>query len=187
MCRYAFTTYKSHYVCFNCRKTFKQYPAEDLIIRDGLWEQYRRAYLEPNRHKAEAYRAEHPELVEQLKTKYFNRKYPCPQCSKSMANVGMDFKAPKMNAVKEWEIVRGMYKLGHAFQTCGCDGPGFIPTSEPEYADYLLKRKNLYQDMLNSRTGKQTPDELEQYINYWNGKLEAIDQELGKITTANRR
>lgn len=30
MCRYAMTTYKAHYACFNCRKTFKRRLLKDL-------------------------------------------------------------------------------------------------------------------------------------------------------------
>ncbi|AUP79219.1 hypothetical protein [Flavivirga eckloniae] len=30
MCRYAMTTYKSHYACFNCRKTFKRRLLSDI-------------------------------------------------------------------------------------------------------------------------------------------------------------
>ncbi|RXM37917.1 hypothetical protein BOQ62_19655 [Chryseobacterium sp. CH21] len=33
MCRYAEKTYKSHYVCFKCRKSFKQQDAYDIIKR----------------------------------------------------------------------------------------------------------------------------------------------------------
>ncbi|HTJ51409.1 MAG TPA: hypothetical protein VL443_18240 [Cyclobacteriaceae bacterium] len=181
MCRYSFKRYKSHYVCFNCHKTFKQFSTEDLIIRDGLWEQYRKAYLESNRRKSEAYREEHPEIVQLLGSKYFNRKYPCPQCTTEMADMGMDFKAPKSSDIKAWEIIQGMYKLGHAFHSCGCNGPGYIPHTEEAYADYLVKHLKLYQEMLDSRTGEQNPEDLEHYLNYWTGKLNSIKEELNKL------
>ncbi len=185
MCRYAFNTYKSHYVCFDCRKTFKQYPVEDLIIRDGHWEQYRRAYNEPNRFKAEKYREENSAFVDLIDEKYFGRKYPCPQCSKEMTNMGMDFKAPKMSAVKEWTIIQSLHKLGHAFQTCGCDGPGFIPINKEDYIAYLDKRKRHYQNMLDHRADTQTEDDIKNYLNYWTSKIELVNAELKKVTTAN--
>ena len=80
-----------------------------------------------------------------------------------------------------------MYKLGHAFQTCGCDGPGFIPTDLEEYSDYLSTRKRHYQNMLNSRADYQTPADLEQYLNYWTAKLKAVTKELNKVKATKMR
>ena len=40
--------------------------------------------------------------------------------------------------------IAGIYRLGHAFQTCGCDGPGFIPSNKTEYRLYLQRTRKEY-------------------------------------------
>ena len=40
MCRYAQKTYKPHFACFECRKSFKQAPFEDKLLKEGLLKHY---------------------------------------------------------------------------------------------------------------------------------------------------
>ena len=52
MCRYAGKRYKSHFVCFHCRKQFKRPPVEDVLAQRGTLEKYQRllaAHLNPLR------------------------------------------------------------------------------------------------------------------------------------------
>ena len=152
MCRYATKTYKIHFVCFECRKTFKKPPVEDLAIQNGDWEDYKKVFWEPTIGPTRKFRKENPELVEYLTEKYKNRKEKCPDCGLIMTDLGLDFKAPKKDKVKEWQIIQGLYKSGKVFHTCGCDGIGFVPKNERDYKDYLLKRKLYYQNRLDSRS-----------------------------------
>src|SRR4051812_10210095 len=48
----------------------------------------------------------------------------CPQCSAPMKAMGLDFKAPKQNDVRQWKKVEILYAHGYAFHSCGCNGPG---------------------------------------------------------------
>ncbi len=180
MCRYAFKTYKHHYVCFDCRKTFKQPILEDIIIQNGDWNSYKQAFLNYNSEKSIKFRTDNPKLIAQFEKQYRNKKYKCPDCNSEMNNIGLDFKAPKMNKIKEWEIIRSMYKLGNTFHTCGCDGPGYIPQNTIDYLNYLEEVKAAYQKRLNQRDKKFSKSELTEYLNYWNSKLSAITSEIKK-------
>lgn len=175
MCRYAYKIYKYHYVCFDCRKSFKEATPEDLAKNSKDWSEYNKAFLRWDRKKfVEAY----PEKVEYLERTYRNRQFKCPECNRIMANLGLDFKAPKKEKIKEWKILRGIYKLGHSFSSCGCDGPGFIPKDKNEYVEYLQKRKKLYQKNLNSRKEDLEGEELKSYLSYWANLIERLDLEL---------
>lgn len=181
MCRYAFKIYKSHYVCFDCRKTFKQPVVEDIVIRNGDWDLYKQAYLNYDSNKSKKFRSENPEIVDRFDKEYRNKQYKCPECSSDMNDIGLDFKAPKKNKVKEWEIIRGVYKIGRTFHTCGCDGPGYIPQNPNDYVIYLNKIKLEYQAKLSSRNQEFSESELSEYLNYWTSKIRLIQNEISKV------
>jgi hypothetical protein len=44
-----------------------------------------------------------------------------------MANMGLDFRAPKKTEVEAWEVLAFLYERGFAFHGCGCDAGGYIP------------------------------------------------------------
>jgi hypothetical protein len=67
----------------------------------------------------------------------------CPQCRRSMAYMGMDFKAPPQTDVKQWEKVRALYAAGFAFDSCGCGGPGYRPKDLKEVADFIASNRKL--------------------------------------------
>lgn len=180
MCRYAFKTYKAHYVCFDCRKTFKQPVLEDMVIENGDWDSYKQAYVNYSSEKSRKFRIANPKLINRFEQQYRNKKYKCPDCSSEMNNIGFDFKSPKKDKIKEWEIVRGMYRLGNTFHTCGCDGPGYIPQNSIEYLNYLEQIKSWYKRRLNHRDKDFTESELNEYLNYWNSKLKSITIEIKK-------
>jgi hypothetical protein len=62
---------------------------------------------------------------------------PCPDCGRSMADVGLDFQAPKRSAVEHWEVVEFLFRRGFAYHSCGCDGPGFRPTRWADVPGFL--------------------------------------------------
>lgn len=80
MCRYAMTTYKSHYACFSCRKAFKRRLMK-AIDRDNKEE----------------------------------KKALCPQCNNLMASMGLDFEAPPNRAIKKWEHMKTLFRVGIPF------------------------------------------------------------------------
>jgi NAD-dependent SIR2 family protein deacetylase len=46
----------------------------------------------------------------------------CPQCRKPMADMGLDFRAPRQNDHKQWRKVALIYRHGITFHGCGCGG-----------------------------------------------------------------
>jgi FtsZ-binding cell division protein ZapB len=138
----------------------------------------------------------------------------CPQCGQLMANIGLDFEAPKMENVKAWEHIKTLYSVGITFHSCGCSGPGYIPNSKEKLVDYLNEQRNVALDNLNfwrcrvestnsseqnrdiSKNWKyisKVPNELmtkkrkvrnEDAVNFWIERLKELDGKIERITTA---
>ncbi len=100
MCRYAFHKYKDHMACFHCRKTFKQW----------LWKPRKQ---------------ESCQSVQRLEPD--PRDSLCPQCAQPMANMGLEFRAPKKTEAEAWDVLAFLYERGFAFRGCGCDAGGYVP------------------------------------------------------------
>lgn len=192
MCRYAIKKYKSHLVCFKCHKTFKQIPFEDLFWRDKKDELYkivgsrhkdlqktidRFLYFLPKKEK---------DLVTQMQDEYAKeiktKRFKCPECGSLMADLGLDFKAPRKTALKQWKIIEGMYKTGHCWHTCGCDGPGFIPKEKYQYIEYLKKYLKNFNIQLITNQNADKDKETKDRIKYWASKIQLIEKELHHIT-----
>jgi hypothetical protein len=112
MCRYAMSSYKPHYACFECRKAFKRRLMWDIQRAD-----------------------------ERVEAK-------CPQCGTLMADMGLDFAAPKKDNIKQWEHIRTLYAVGITFQSCGCTGPGYIPNTKERLIEYFQELINQYNQQL---------------------------------------
>jgi hypothetical protein len=110
MCRYAFHTYKDHFACFVCRKTFKHF-----LFGEAVW----------GRRSLERPRIERDPL--------------CPQCRAPMANMGLDFRAPKQSDHKQWRKVELLYLNNVTFHNCGC-GVGRRPQSLHDVPAFLRSR-----------------------------------------------
>src|SRR5262249_27634527 len=54
------------------------------------------------------------------------REIICPDCSRPMVDMGLDFKAPSKNDTESWSILRALYEQGFTFHSCGCF-VGFTP------------------------------------------------------------
>jgi DNA-directed RNA polymerase subunit RPC12/RpoP len=65
----------------------------------------------------------------------------CPHCGSLTADMGLDFKSPKMNDVKSWNHLRNLFKSGVTFHSCGCQGPGYIPNSTEKLIEFLARKK----------------------------------------------
>lgn len=126
MCRYAFKDYKSHFACFDCRKTFKKTSITDWTKQKGLDYAYKkllRDWSTKNRKKTEDVVGT---TYEKIRDDYLEDVATCPQCGGAMAGMGYDFKAPKVGATEEWEVIRALYDHGFAFHGCGCS-VGYTP------------------------------------------------------------
>lgn len=110
MCRYAFKTYKEHFTCFNCRKTFK--------------ENFPRVYREKK------------QLVLRNSATYLDTRF-CPQCKREMVDLGLDFKTPKQTDLKQWKKVQILYQHGFTYHSCGCCGPGLRPDELSQVEEFL--------------------------------------------------
>lgn len=116
----------------------------------------------------------------ELVTEIENRDRKCPECRAVMADLGLDFKAPKKTAIKKWKIVEGLFKLGKCFLSCGCDGIGYIPQNPKDYEVYLQKSLKEYEDSIvyyQNKTETEYPDKMER-INYWNERILNVKNEM---------
>ena len=112
MCRYAFHEYRDHLACFHCRKTFKQW--------------LRKPRKEESRVSARRYEPD-------------GREVSCPQCARPMANMGLDFRAPRKTDVEAWEVLSFLYEKGFAFHGCGCNAGCYVPPKKRRDIPAFLK------------------------------------------------
>lgn len=141
MCRYAYSIYKVHYVCFGCRKQFKRPLLQDVLVQHSKSD-VARSLREPIRARA-VQAAELPPAssVASLVAAYRAQIPACPQCGVAMANLGLDFKPPRTRNVRAWEQVEAIHRRGHRWISCGCDGAGFVPKTRRELREYLDARR----------------------------------------------
>ncbi len=183
MCRYGdYGPYKSHFACFACRKAFKQPPIVEWLAMQGL--DYAYSQLSRVWWKKKRLRKREEELgvrLDDLCEMYAAR--PCPQCGEQMADMGLDFRPPRHADKKAWRILQGMYRVGHAFHTCGCNGPGWIPSSPADYRRYLESRRKAYNEQLEqmqSASDRTTEEKHEAGI-YWSDRIARIEVELKSL------
>ncbi|MFN8440349.1 MAG: hypothetical protein U0175_06265 [Caldilineaceae bacterium] len=163
---------------------FKQPPISDwLASRDKgyLYRELSRVRLHtPSLQRREAELGVH---LNELEAEYRNSTHHCPQCGQPMIDMGLDFKPPKQVDEKAWQILAGMYRVGHVFHTCGCDGPGFIPTTRPAYEDYLQSRRRHFVGQLDQvqRAKELDASSKQEAGNYWLERIAKIDTELSNI------
>ena len=78
------------------------------------------------------------ELPENVRPKAGEERHvKCPQCSRLMANMGRDFKAPKQKDVDQWRKVEILFEHGFTFHSCGCCGPGYRPAELAEVYAFI--------------------------------------------------
>jgi hypothetical protein len=97
-----------------------------------------------------------------------------------MANLGLDFKPPKHGDTKAWKALAGMYRAGHEWRTCGCNGPGWIPTSTSEFQQYLAARKATYEKQLRYTQDAldMSPDAKRAAVEFWAKRVQAVNREI---------
>jgi len=184
MCRYAFKKYKAHFACFQCRKVFKKTPIEDYLAQHGkefaYWQFIKFAW---NKNKCKEIEVEFRTTLDEIRNEYLEKISICPDCGGKMAHMGLDFRAPKKSDIQAWEAAKGLYEIGMSFISCGCDGPGYIPTDRSEYRKHLRNISFQYKETLK-RWEQDTDSETEKKIEaraYWTNRIESVEIELSKI------
>ena len=184
MCRYAFKRYKPHYACFDCQKSFKQPNILDwLTVRD-------KGYIYRELFRMQS----HPPILERmecelgvrlsdLESEYANSAFLCPECKNPMANMGLDFKPPRKTDVSTWRSFKTMYRVGHCFHTCGCNGIGLIPQSLSELKAYLTERRDAFLVQFNLIDTRARDVETRTMArSHWMFQIARIDSELSILT-----
>jgi len=95
----------------------------------------------------------------------------CPDCSQKMANMGLDFEAPKKTNSKAWQHLENLYQVGITFHSCGCSGSGYIPCDVSTLISQFEETKETYilhrRFWLNYKSpeGKRTDSEKQKDFN----------------------
>lgn len=185
MCRYAFSgPYKHHFVCFDCRKAFKQPAIEDYLTMRGWGEVYRQLVEAWNDRYALAEREkELGARLADLQTQFSVAERKCPECGKLMVDLGLDLKPPRKTDVRAWKKLQGMFTVGHEWRTCGCNGPGWIPKSTADYRHYLTSTLRAYQKNLKfaQQRTNTTTEEKRDAVDYWGSRIDLIQAELQRL------
>jgi hypothetical protein len=182
MCRYAYSgPYKVHFACFHCRKSFKQPPIEDYFAvqdRGYVYKELSAVWL--NEKVLRRREQEFGVRLADLTAKYHAAERKCPECGELMADLGLDFKPPRQRDAKAWATLHGMYRIGHEWHTCGCNGPGWVPKSNSQFHEYLKSRKATYkQNLLHIQNStSHSPEEKAAAGAFWTTRINAIEKEL---------
>ena len=67
--------------------------------------------------------------------------FPCPECKQPMHSMGLDFKAPKQQDIRQWRKVKMLYDNGFTYRSCGC-GPGLRPKRLSEVKPFLEEKEH---------------------------------------------
>jgi hypothetical protein len=81
----------------------------------------------------------------------------CPNCGLLMADMGLDFEAPKKDNVKDWAHIKTLYSVGITFHSCGCTGPGYIPNSKDRLISYFEEVRQEYERNLDFWRQREEP------------------------------
>lgn len=114
MSHYSATTYKTHYICLDCRKQFKRPNAFELMSKDGVGDLYnrldqkRQGMIQTQDGEVLRMTADDEASWAEMQEKYFGT-VVCPQCSKPMKKVSSNFEAPKSKDLRQWEILKAKF------------------------------------------------------------------------------
>lgn len=84
------------------------------------------------------------DIKEQVPRHPLSKAAKCPDCAQLMANMGLDFKAPKRKDNKAWQHLSMLYEVGITFHSCGCGGPGYVPRDQEELVQHLKQIQQQY-------------------------------------------
>lgn len=162
--------YKRHYLCFKCRKNFKQPNEKDLAQKEGELSLLLNAfYFSKSKKKISK------NLVTYLNEKYFTQAVNCPECRTEMIEVPMSFETPAKKHVKKWEIIESHYKA-----------EGFVHNRLPsKLKDYIKLLEDGYQwhiHMLqNAQNHKAYNESTTEARERLRENITALENELKKL------
>lgn len=109
----------------------------------------------------------------------------CPQCGLLMASMGLDFKPPKQDDSKAWELVSRLWEVGITFHSCGCGGPGYRPRDPREYRAFLEKTREDYRATLRyyadmEPTTKRGHEVQQEGVTAWRERVARIESALAE-------
>jgi hypothetical protein len=64
-------------------------------------------------------------------------RHPCPQCMRSLFEMGRSFKAPPLADREQWEKVQGLYALGFRFWSYGYGQLPVLPARLKDIAEFV--------------------------------------------------
>ncbi len=102
----------------------------------------------------------------------------CPDCGGEVADMGLDFKPPPRDRVREWEQLAELFSIGITFHSCGCSGPGFRPRARAEFEAFLSETIATYEAHLAHWEASEPKrpdlvDERRQAIELWRTRISA--------------
>jgi len=65
----------------------------------------------------------------------------CPECSRQMVAMGLDFKVPPRNSVVQWRKVELLHLANIHFHSSGWTGPGRRPKTLRDLREMLARRR----------------------------------------------
>lgn len=182
MCRYGFHIYKPRLACFSCRKALKRVAFDDYLRSLG-----KEHLLTSSKYSFSRARPKSPGekalKLQQAREQYLASISTCSDCGEKMGFLGFDFRPPKRSDFKAWNRVRTQHRWGKRFLSCGCNGPGFIPTSQVEFRDYISEVVIQYAENIERWIASRDsdPTEREEGIQYWKSRLLQVDLEREQI------
>jgi DNA-directed RNA polymerase subunit RPC12/RpoP len=110
----------------------------------------------------------------------------CPECGLLMADMGLDFKAPAKQKIKEWKIVGSLWTVGITFHSCGCGGPGYRPRDTLAYKKFLKDTLKSYQETLQywvaeKPTTRELINQKTAAITLWKERVTAVKRALAEV------
>lgn len=152
------TRYKRHYICFNCRKNFKQSNPKDRAEANGDLSLLLNAfyYAKPKKKVSK-------DIIAYLKTEYFEKTILCPECGKEMVEVNRSFKTPPKKDLKQWQAMYSFYKANGSLHED-------IPTAKKELLSILTDSYQWHIHML-------------QHVSSHKKYLETVNQAKERLST----
>ncbi|WP_298420191.1 hypothetical protein [uncultured Kordia sp.] len=162
--------YKRHFICFKCRKNFKQPNEKDLAEKDGELSLLLNAFYFSKPKKKIS-----KDIVAYLNNKYFRQTINCPECRTEMVEVSMSFETPAKKYIKKWEILESHYRA-----------EGFIHNSLPnKMKDYIRLLENSHkwhiQMLQNAENHKAYGESSAEAKTRLQENIAALENELKKL------
>jgi len=164
--------YKLHYICFGCRKNFKQSNPKDVAERKGELSLLLNGFYFVKPKKTIP-----TDVIQYLKDEYLDKKVICPECGNHMVKVPMSFETPPKKNIKEWKILQSFY-----------EAKGYVTNELPDNKKMLIA---LLEDSLDWHVRMlQNADDHKTYLEKLTdtkirlkNEIEAISAELNRLKT----